>query len=245
MKIHGLQKMTLLDFPGRVACTVFLGGCDFRCPFCHNFELIDGTEAPIMDDEELLAFLSKRKGLLDGVAITGGEPCLHQGLRELLPKIRELGFAVKLDTNGYHPEFLRELLAAGFVDYVAMDIKNSPAKYAMTCGMEAGGRDQAPAHGETDPDGLDLAPIRQSIATIMELAPDYEFRTTVVKPLHEEGDFPAIGELIRGAKQYFLQCFTDRDSVPFEGLAPPSAEELKRYAEIMRIYTREVSIRGI
>ena len=176
MKIHGLQKMTLLDFPGRVACTVFLGGCDFRCPFCHNFELIDGTAQPVMNDAELLSFLEKRKGLLDGVAFTGGEPCLHKDLPELMKKIRALGFGVKLDTNGYHPELLHSVLDAGLVDYVAMDIKNSPEKYAVTCGL----------------DKIDLAPIRESITLLMGSGADYECRTTVVDEVHEEADFEKI-----------------------------------------------------
>ena len=136
MKIHGLQKMTLLDFPGRVACTVFLGQCDFRCPYCHNFELVTGEAPPVMSEEELLAFLRKRRGLLDGVAITGGEPCLHPGLYDLLGRIREMGYATKLDTNGNHPELLHRILDAGLADYVAMDIKNSPEKYAVTIGRE-------------------------------------------------------------------------------------------------------------
>ncbi|MBQ2061136.1 MAG: anaerobic ribonucleoside-triphosphate reductase activating protein [Oscillospiraceae bacterium] len=229
MKIHGLQKMTLLDFPGRVACTVFLGGCDFRCPFCHNFELVDGTAQPVMDDGELLAFLEKRKGLLDGVAITGGEPCLHADLPALLEKIRAMGFAVKLDTNGCHPELLRAMLAGGLVDYVAMDIKNSPAKYAAACGVET----------------LDLAPIRESISLLMTLAPDYEFRTTVVAELHEASDFAEIGEMIRGAKRYFLQAFTDRDSVPFEGFHAPAKEDMLRFADAARPFVREVSLRGV
>ncbi|MBQ5568364.1 MAG: anaerobic ribonucleoside-triphosphate reductase activating protein, partial [Oscillospiraceae bacterium] len=125
MKIFGLQKMTLLDFPGCVACTVFLGGCDFRCPFCHNFELVDGTAKPLMTDEELISFLEKRRGLLDGVAFTGGEPLLSKELPELMRKIRALGFKTKLDTNGYHPSRLRPMLEEGLVDYVAMDVKNS------------------------------------------------------------------------------------------------------------------------
>ena len=127
--------MTLLDFPGRVACTVFLGGCDFRCPYCHNFELVTGEAKPLMDDEELFAFLEKRHGLLDGVAITGGEPCMNPGLPDLLRRIREMGFMTKLDTNGYHPEVLEKILEEGLVDYVAMDIKNSPEKYAETVGL--------------------------------------------------------------------------------------------------------------
>ncbi|MBQ2324363.1 MAG: anaerobic ribonucleoside-triphosphate reductase activating protein, partial [Oscillospiraceae bacterium] len=188
MRIHGLQKMTLLDFPGHVACTVFLGGCDFRCPFCHNYELIDGSAQPVMDADELLAFLAKRKGLLDGVAVTGGEPCLHSQLPELLEAIRALGFSTKLDTNGYHPAMLRELLERSLVDYVAMDVKNSPEKYAMTCGVPA----------------VDLSPIRESIDLLRHGNADYEFRTTVVRELHEEADFAEIGKMIAGAKRYFL-----------------------------------------
>ena len=135
MKIYGLQKMTLLDFPGRVACTVFLNGCDFRCPFCHNYDLACGTAEPVMEEAELLTFLDKRRGLLDGVAVTGGEPCLHRDLPDLLGKIRKIGLAVKLDTNGAHPGMLRTLMEEGLLDYVAMDIKNSPEKYAETCGV--------------------------------------------------------------------------------------------------------------
>ena len=229
MKIHGLQKMTLLDFPGRVACTVFLGGCDFRCPFCHNYELVDGTAQPLMDESELLAFLEKRKGLLDGVAITGGEPCLHRDLPDLLEKIRSLGFGVKLDTNGCHPALLRTMLERRLVDYVAMDVKNSPSKYAAACGM----------------DTVDLAPIRESIALLMDMAPDYEFRTTVVKELHDASDFSGIGEMIRGAKRYFLQAFTDRDSVPFQGFHAPAKEDLLRFADLVRPFVGEVSLRGV
>ena len=229
MKIHGLQKMTLLDFPGRVACTVFLGGCDFRCPFCHNFELIDGTAQPIMDDEELLAFLRKRSGLLDGVAFTGGEPCLHAELPDLLEKIRAMGFATKLDTNGYHPERLQEILNRGLVDYVAMDVKNSPAKYAATCGLET----------------VDLDKVRRSIQLLMDGPADYEFRTTVVAEFHQAADFEAIGRMIRGARRYFLQCFTDRDSVPFGNLHAPSAQDLRAYADIVRPYVPDVNLRGV
>lgn len=229
MKLHGLQKMTLLDFPGRVACTVFLGGCDFRCPFCHNFELVDGSAPPIMDEEELIRFLKKRQGLLDGVAITGGEPCLHKDLPALIRRIRELGFAVKLDTNGYHPQMLKAVLDEGLIDYTAMDIKNSPEKYALTCGLPE----------------MDLSPIRESIDLLKNSSIDYEFRTTVVAEFHAKEDFPAIGELIRGARRYYLQCFTDRDSVPFGNLHAPSAEDLKAYAEIMKQFVLSTEIRGV
>jgi len=229
MQIHGLQKMTLLDFPGRVACTVFLGGCDYRCPFCHNYELIDGTAQPVMDDGALLSFLEKRRGLLDGVAITGGEPCLHADLPALLEKIRALGYAVKLDTNGTHPDLLEELLERRLLDYVAMDVKNSPEKYALTCGVAQ----------------VDLDAIYRSIALLTNRAPDYEFRTTVVKELHEIGDFTAIGKLIAGARRYFLQCFTDRDSVPFGDLHAPSGEELRRFADAARPFVPDTQIRGV
>ena len=229
MNIHGLQKMTLLDFPGRVACTVFLGQCDFRCPFCHNFELVDGSAPAVMTDEELFAFLRKRQGLLDGVAITGGEPCVHKDLPELLRRIRELGFAVKLDTNGNHPWLLRTILDEGLADYVAMDVKNSPAKYAETIGKER----------------FSLAGVEESIHLIMESAPDYEFRTTVVEEFHDPQDFEEIGKMVRGAGRHFLQPFTDRDSVPFGNLHAPSAETIRKYAEILRKYVTSVEIRGI
>ena len=229
MKIHGLQKMTLLDYPGHVACTVFLAGCDYRCPFCHNFELACGTAPAVMDSDELLAFLSKRTGLLDGVAITGGEPCLHRDLPDLLARIREMGFSTKLDTNGAHPALLSRILEEGLADYVAMDIKNSPEKWAATAGV---------AHA-------DLSPIRESISLIMSKAPDYEFRTTVVEQLHEESDFRAMGEMIRGAKAYFLQGFIDRDTVPFAGLCAPSTEALERYVQIARAYVENTQLRGV
>ena len=229
MKIQGLQKMTLLDFPGRVACTVFLGGCDFRCPFCHNGELLDGSAPAVMDDQELLRFLQGRKGLLDGVAITGGEPLLRKDLADLLRAIRELGFAVKLDTNGSHPDALEAMLREGLVDYVAMDIKNSPQKYALTAGL----------------DSLDLDPIRRSVRLLMEGDTPYEFRTTVVDQLHKAEDFEAIGRWIAGAKAYFLQPFTDRDSVPFAGLSAPTREDLDKYASIMRVYVPYTQIRGL
>ena len=229
MKIHGLQKMTLLDFPGKVACTVFLGGCDFRCPFCHNFELVDGSAPAVMDEAELLAFLKRRQGLLDGVAITGGEPCLHPELPRLIREIRALGYAVKLDTNGAHPAMLAELLDGGLVDYVAMDIKNSPAKYAQTAGLA----------------GLDLEPVRESVRLLMRGGTDYEFRTTLVRELHEEADIRAISEWIAGAKRYCLQAFTDRDTVPFGGLHAPEREDLLRWAETARERVGEVLIRGI
>ena len=229
MKIHGLQKMTLLDFPGHVACTVFTGGCDLRCPFCHNFELVDGTAPAIMEEEELLSFLEKRRGLLDGVAFTGGEPCLQKNLPELMRKIREMGFAIKLDTNGNHPDMLEKMISEGLVDYVAMDIKNSPEKYAVTSGLET----------------LDLTKIRQSVEILKSGRVDYEFRTTVVAQFHEENDFRLIGQWLQGAKRYFLQSFTDRDSVPYGGMSAPSREEIFRYAQIAQENIPDTQVRGV
>ncbi len=238
MKLHGLQKMTLLDFPGHVACTVFLGGCDFRCPYCHNFELADGTAEPQMDEEEFFSFLGKRKGLLDGVAVTGGEPCLHRELQGFLERVRGMGFGTKLDTNGHHPELLREILERGLADYVAMDIKNSPEKYNMTCGLDS-------REGAGALPGADLSRIRESIRLIMEKAPDYEFRTTVVREFHEAADFEEMGKMIAGAKNYYLQSFTDRDTVPFEGFHAPDPDSLKKYADIARKYVANVQVRGV
>ena len=229
MKLYGLQKMTLLDFPGRVACTVFLGGCDFRCPFCHNYELATGEAPALMDADEFFDFLKKRRGLLDGVAITGGEPCLHRDLPDFMRRVRELGFGVKLDTNGTHPEMLRRILAEGLSDYIAMDIKNSPAKYAVTAGIET----------------LDLGAIKESVHLLLTSGADYEFRTTCVAEFHEDADFEAIGAWIKGARRYFLQIFTDRDTVPFGNLHAPTKEAMLNWAEIMRQYVPDTKIRGM
>ena len=245
MKLYGLQKMTLLDFPGHVACTVFLGGCGLRCPFCHNFELADGSAQPVMEEEELFGFLEKRTGLLDGVAVTGGEPCLHRELPDLLRRIRGMGFQTKLDTNGFHPEMLRQILEEGLADYVAMDIKNSPGKYAETTGVPA----------------PDLEALRESVQLLMRWgrgerkvqslsgassgSGSYEFRTTVVREFHQAEDFEEIGRRIAGAQAYYLQCFTDRDTVPFGNLHAPSKEELERYRQIVSAYVPHVEIRGV
>ena len=229
MKIYGLQKLTLLDFPGHTACTVFLGGCDWRCPFCHNMELADGTAEAVMDDEELLSFLKKRSGLLDGVAFTGGEPLLSKELPELMRKIRAMGYRIKLDTNGCHPEALSAVLEEGLVDYVAMDIKNDPERYPATAGVKQ----------------VNLERIQESIRLLMTKAPDYEFRTTVVAQLHDEESFRRIGQMIDGARRYFLQAFTDRDTVPFAGFSAPSREEMERYADLVKPHVSEVSLRGV
>lgn len=231
MDINGIQKLTLLDYPGKVACTVFLAGCDLKCPFCHNSELWSVNAPAVMDDKELLAFLEKRRGMLDGVAFTGGEPLLRPELPEVMTKIKELGFAVKLDTNGTHPSRLRELLSAGLVDRVAMDIKNDPERYALTCGREA--------------EGFPMDAIRKSIEILMNGGIEYEFRTTAVKPLHDSDSFRGIGEMIRGAENYFIQPFADRDTVLFSGFETPAKEELESWLGIVKPFVKRARIRGM
>lgn len=237
MKISGLQKLTLLDYPGRVACTVFLGGCNFRCPFCHNSELLGADAEEFMKAEELLDFLKSRVGILEGVCITGGEPTLQKDLPELLRAIKEMGYAVKLDTNGYRPDVMKALVEEGLVDYVAMDLKNSPERYALTCGIES--------------DGFDLSRIEESMRFLMEGAVDYEFRTTVVKPLHDEETIGAMGDWLlnlaagRRAKVLYLQPFVDRDTVAVSGLFPPTADEIREYKGFLEGCAQAVELRGI
>jgi len=229
MNIHGLQKMTLLDFPGKVACTVFLGGCEFRCPFCHNADLLDINAPAFMDEDAFFRFLGTRRGLLDGVAITGGEPLLRPGMPEFIAKIRDLGFAVKLDTNGDHPARLKELLDARLCDYIAMDIKNSPERYGETVGIP----------------GFDTARISESIEMLKNCSTPYEFRTTVVSQFHDEESFRAIAKWIDGADRYFLQGFVDRDTVPFAGLSACSREQMEAFADVVRPHVGTVELRGV
>ena len=229
MDIQGLQKMTLLDWPGKVACTVFLGGCDFRCTFCHNSELLSGPMPVLMDQEGLLEFLRKRQGLLDGVCVTGGEPLLRPGLPGLLDGIKNLGFPVKLDTNGNHPDRLVRLWEQGLVDYVAMDVKNSPERYPETVGVP----------------GLDLTPVRDSVAWLLEGHVEYEFRTTAVRQLHDAASFQAIGRWLQGARRYYIQNFVDRDTVLRAGLSGFEKAELEAFASLVRPFVERVEVRGV
>ena len=226
MRIGGLQKLTLLDFPGHVACTVFLQGCNFRCPFCHNTSLILGTEEITQD--EILRFLNTRQGLLDGVAITGGEPMLSADLPDFLRKIKDLGYKTKVDTNGSFPEKLRLLIDKGLVDYVAMDIKNSPEKYAETAGA----------------DGM-LDAVRESVSILMDGSLPYEFRTTVVDELHEPSDFEAIGKWLAGAQRYFLQGFVDSGDILCPGLHTASKEKMEQCRAVAAQYLPNTQIRGL
>ena len=234
MKITGLQKMTLLDYPGRIACTVFLQGCNFRCPFCHNSDLLGPEGETAISMEELLSFLETRRRKLDGVCVTGGEPTLHRDLPRLLQTIKDMGFLVKLDTNGTRPQVLKEILDAGLVDYVAMDIKNAPDKYAPTCGLSA----------------MDPAPIEESIRFLLAGKVDFEFRTTVVRELHTAQDIVKIGrwltELSGGKpiRKLFLQPFVDRDTVVFSGLHAPDSHQMAEFTELLKSFILDVSVRG-
>lgn len=234
MGIVGLQKMTLLDFPGKVACTVFLGGCNFRCPFCHNGGLLDGTAPAVSTQEELLRFLKGRQGLLDGVCITGGEPTLSPELPRLMEQIKNLGFAVKLDTNGSRPEVLRAVVTAGLVDYVAMDVKNSPRNYAATIGLHQ----------------VSMEAVEDSLRFLMSDAVDYELRTTVIRELHDDSSITQMGQWLyqlnscKKIPKLFLQPFVQRDSVPDHTLNPPETSETAHFVELLYPFVREVSIRG-
>ena len=234
MKIVGIQKLTLLDYPGRVACTVFLDGCNFRCPYCHNAELLEGDAQPVLSADDLLAFLKKRQGILEGICITGGEPTLHPELPQLLRSIRALGYRVKLDTNGYRPEVLRALLEEKLVDYVAMDLKNGSAAYARTVGLRE----------------VRLDRIAGSIRLLLESGVDFELRTTVVKPLH---CVESITEMARWLAQttngkpvprLFVQPFVDRDTVPVGGLSAPDGAELEQFRTILSACAESVELRG-
>lgn len=229
MRIDGLQTLTLLDYPGKVACTVFTSGCNMRCPFCHNASLVCGEVPPFMEKEEFFAFLKKRTGVLDGVCVTGGEPLLQEGLIPFLLEVKEKGFTTKLDTNGLLHDRLRAVVEAGAVDYVAMDIKNCKARYAETAGVP----------------GLDLAPIEKSVQFLMEGSVDYEFRTTVVKELHNKADFNEIGRWLKGAKRYFLQSFKDSGDILSPGLSPMEKADLLEIRDRLRAEIPGVELRGV
>ena len=226
MKILGLVKLTLLDYPSKVAATIFTGGCNMRCPFCHNPRLVF-LEEEELDRDYILSFLKSRIGILDGVCITGGEPLIHAGLPDFIEKVRELGFLVKLDTNGSFPEKLRALLDAGLLDYVAMDIKNAPAKYAATAGCEA------------------LEQVEKSVEILRNCRIPFEFRTTVTGNLHEAADFTAIGRWLGGVERYFLQPFLDSGEVlkPDAGY-PVSAAQMQACLAAVQVFIPGAVIRG-
>ncbi len=230
MKICGLNKTTLLDYPGKVAATIFIGGCNFRCPFCQNSSLVlFPHREPELSQDEIFKFLKKRQGILEGVCITGGEPTLQSELFDFLEKIKKLGYPVKLDTNGSRPETVKELAKEGLIDKVAMDIKACPDNYINLCGLSS----------------IDLKPIQDTADFLMNGNLDYEFRTTAVKGLHTKRDFIEIGQWLKGAKAYFLQAYRDSEEVLQPGYSSFSVEELKEFREILLETIPLTEIRGI
>ena len=226
MIIKGIQKLTLLDFPGRVACTIFTAGCNFRCPFCHNASLVVKSDGEQIPKEEILDFLEKRRGRLSGVCISGGEPTLQPDLIPFIRSVREMGYAVKLDTNGYRPDVLSELIAQGLVDYIAMDIKTSRERYSVVAGID-----------------IDVSKIEESAALIMQSGIDYEFRTTVVRELHSEVDFTNIGNWLSGAEKFFLQGFIDSGDCISGGLHGYDKKELSDLLNVLKVKIPSAEIR--
>jgi len=231
MLISGLQKLTLLDYPGKVACTVFTGGCNFRCPFCHNSSLVL-PERMVSDitEESVLSFLKKRQGMLEGVAVSGGEPLMQKGIADFLRKVRDMGYSIKLDTNGAFPERLEELLSEGLVDMVAMDIKNSPALYGKTVGLE----------------NFDIGRVARSRELLMAGPVDYEFRTTLVKGLHTIYSVREMAGWISGAKKYYLQQYKESgDIINNEGLSAFNEEEMNALRAAAAEFVPAVQLRGV
>lgn len=230
MKICGFQKLTLLDYPGKTAATVFTGGCNFRCPFCHNGDLVlSHNEMGEIKEIEIFDTLRRRQGFLDGVCITGGEPLMWQDTEELIKDIKDMGYLVKLDTNGSYPDRLERILLSGNVDYVAMDIKSCLASYPKTVGLES----------------FDTAPIEKSVELLKNSGIDHEFRTTLVKNLHTEKDMEEIGAWLKGEKNYFLQAFKKSDNVIDDTMEGFEKEELDKMLEIVRKYIPTAQLRGV
>lgn len=227
MKFQGIQKLTLLDYPNKVACTLFTYGCDFRCPFCHNALLVTKDRPREIPREEIFGYLDKRKGVLDGVCVTGGEPLMQDGVAEFLSEVKKRGLSVKLDTNGSFPDRLISLAGDGLVDYVAMDVKNSKERYAETAGA-----------------AVDIAAIEKSVAFLMNGKVDYEFRTTAVKGLHDENSMKSLAKWIAGAKRYYIQNFVDSGELigKAEGL---SLTEMRKLLETARKYVPSAELRGL
>lgn len=243
MTIHGLNKLTMLDFPGRLACTVFTGGCNFRCPFCQNASLVLAPETqPVISEEEILSFLKSRKGRLEGICITGGEPTLFPGLFDFVKKVKEMDYLVKIDTNGTNPELLGTMMDEGMIDYIAMDIKSSKEHYLKSAGIKEG----------TEEVEKVMENVEKSVRLIMERMKEYEFRTTVVKGLHERGDFEAIARWLSGCRAYYLQQYRDGEDIIGKlygnsHIVYGSFEksELEEFVKILGQKIEHVEIRGI
>ncbi len=232
IKIGGLQKLTLLDYPSKLASTVFTSGCSFKCPFCHNKDLVFVPENySFLDVEDVISYLEKRKKILDGVCITGGEPLLQEGLLSFIERIKEMGYLVKLDTNGNDPKKLKEIVSSGLVDYVAMDVKNSKEKYCATVGLNE--------------HVFDIHRIEESISFLLEDTVDYEFRTTVVKEMHQKEDLLSIASWIKGAKHYYLQQFVPSENVIEQGWSAYNKEEMEDLCAAVQELVPSCKLRGI
>ncbi len=230
VKIYGMQKLTLLDYPGKMAATLFTGGCNFRCPFCHNRSLVFLNEQDGEIDKDIIFdYLSLRKKMLDGVCITGGEPLLHEGIEDFIKSIKELGLLVKLDTNGSNFEKLEKLVSNKLVDYVAMDIKNVKSECTRTIGLN----------------DYDLSEVERCVDYLKQGHVDYEFRTTLVKEFHENVDFSEIGRWLNGAKNYYLQNFEDNGTCIESGLHSLDINKIREIRDILKPYIENVSIRGL
>ncbi|MCR4695236.1 MAG: anaerobic ribonucleoside-triphosphate reductase activating protein [Pseudobutyrivibrio sp.] len=230
MIILGLQKTTLLDFPGKVASTIFTGGCNFRCPFCHNKDLVFvPTDALFYSEDEIFQHLESKKKVLDGVCITGGEPTLHKDLPDFIKRIKDLSLLVKLDSNGTNPDMISSLISDSLIDYVAMDIKHSKEKYNSLACMPT----------------FDIGKIEASVELLKNSPIDYEFRTTIIKECHQAQDMEAIGQWLAGAKAYYLQSYKESPQVINPIFSPPSAETLESFVEIVKPYVENTRIRGV
>ena len=228
MIIAGMQKLTLVDYPKTVACTLFTQGCNLKCPFCHNPSLIVGKCENPIDKNALADFLTKRKGLIDGVCISGGEPLMQESIIDFLGYIKSFGYKIKLDTNGCFPEKLREVIKSGLADYIAMDIKSSKENYSLAAGKE-----------------VDLTAICQSVELLMSSGMDYEFRTTAVKGIHTNEDFESMADWIKGAKNYYIQQFVNSDELISKGLTPFTKEEMTSLLDIVKKQIPNAWLRGI
>ena len=227
MDFVGLDKMSLLDYEDRVSCVLFAKPCNFRCPFCHNGDLVLQSQH-FISWSEIIDYLKKRGGLIDAVVFTGGEPTMMPDLKEKIIEVRNMGFEIKLDTNGTNPDVVKDLIDSKLIDYVAMDIKNEPKLYAGTCGKDA----------------VALDKIKETINLLMNSGINYEFRTTLVKEFHEKTDFNEMGKMIEGARKLYLQKFVDRDGCIVRGLNEVSQEKAEEYAEILRAHVKQVELRG-
>lgn len=229
MKIAGLQKLTLLDYPDKIACTVFLPGCNFKCPFCHNASLVTKIDSDsFIEEQEFFDFLKSRRGIIRGVCITGGEPTLQPDLVDFISKIKSMAFDVKLDTNGYRPDILKDLVNNGLVDFVAMDIKNCKEKYALTVGCD-----------------IDISLIEQSVEYLKQGTVPYEFRTTVVRELHTDSDLKSVADWLNGAEKYYLQSFVDSGDLIADGFSNYDENEMKSLLKTVKTILPVAELRGL